>query len=156
MLRLLACLTFFIFLFFSCAKKDPVPQMEPCVEGAYYNDNGSVYYVICPELNPTKCVNILKFIFEVKGYNGGQLGKLTVTSLTSTTVKTTERIITMNGQKFEIRLSFDKSMPTKHNVKFELPESNCTVNDALEFYSYTVDTPCGSQVDLKFNILCED
>ena len=132
-----------------------MPQTEPCVEGAYYNDNGSVYYVTCPELNPTKCINTLKFIFEVEGYKGDQLGKLTVISLTATTVKTIERIISMDGQKFEIRLSFDKSTPTTHNVKFELPVSNCTVNDALESYSYTVDAPCGSQVDLKFNILCE-
>ncbi len=156
MVRLRPYLVALIFLSVSCTKNDPAPQFEPCVEGAHYNDDGAVYFVTCPDLNPTKCIHFIKIIIDVEGFHNGPDGKLVIRRITSTTVEITERVVSLEGQKFQIELSYDKSEPTTYRVTFVLPKSDCTVNNATDYYTYVVDAPCGSRVDLKFDIHCEE
>jgi len=158
MIRLLPYILLVSVLCFSCRHSDPVPALEPCIEGAYYNDDGAVYYVTCPEQDVTKCTKIFKIIIDVKGITNGIPGMLVIRSLTATTVEKLEREVSMNSQKFQIKLTNDRSIPTTHKVTFVLPATvtMCTVNDAPDFYTYVVDTPCGSQLDLKFTIICGD
>lgn len=157
MIRLLPSIILVIILC-GCKSSDPEPVFESCIEGAYYNDDGAVYYVTCPEQDATKCKKTFKLIIEVKGYTGGDPGMLVIRSLTDTSVEKLEREVSMNSQKFQIQLINDRSIPTTHKVTFVLPATvtNCTVNDAPDFYTYDVDLPCGSQVGLKFTIICGD
>ncbi len=145
------------FCIISCQNKsDPIPSIEPCVEGKYFNDQGAVFYVTCPDLDAIRCKNALKIVIEVDGYYDGVLIKLIVISISATSVEKLERTINMEGQKFQLEFSHLKSEPTKHLVTLELPPSNCTVNNELELYSYEVVPICGGQVDLIFDIVCED
>lgn len=144
----------FMVIALGCAKEDPQPEPQVCIEGEYKNEEGAVYYVTCPPANATVCERIFKFVIEVKGYNSNTPGKIVIRALTATTVTKTERIVGMHGQKFQMKTYHDITVPTTYRVTFELPPGNCTVNGEPDFYTYVIDTPCGTQSDLKYDIEC--
>ena len=138
----------------SCIDIEPAPRAEPCVDGEYYDDDGGVYFVVCPVLDATRCKTSIKIIMEVHGFGGGPFAKVIVRSIVGNTVDKFEKLVGLQNQRFYLKLSHKKIVPTRYIVTFELQNNDCIVNGEMDYFSYEVDPICGGQIDLKFVIVC--
>ena len=150
----------FLLVLVSCNKEEaigPEDKLE-CLEGWYPSQDGSsAYYLDCAdEIDPNKSCFRSFFVFlTAENYRGHDKAVFSVKSFhNEINVGEYSIEVEIRTQLLLVEIEFDAEKRYTHEVSITTPSTSCFVNSEKQSYTFNVEMPCFSVVELPFRILC--